>query len=193
MGIPARSVMSIAVLVALAACGGSGGSSKSSASSASTGSSLGAGASSSVPSSGGIPAGNATACSLVTQSDAASITGDASLTQSTVAGTRVCLYTKPGQPAAAGDSVYVAIYPMPSVNTQTLQSLLNQRISGTGRFQSVSGVGDTAYERTSTNGAGLVFAKGHNVVVIGAGSTTRSGSDMVAAIESVARHAAGQL
>lgn len=194
MRIEGRSAAGIAALVTvfgLAACGGSGSASKSSASTTSAAGPVASASSS--PAASGSASGRTNACSLVTLSDAGTITGDSDLTQSTVAGTGVCIYSKAGQPVAAGDAVYVAVYPVPVVNSQTLQSLLNERVSGAGEFRAVSGVGDSAYERTSTGGVGLVFAKGNRVVVIGAGSHAKSGSDMLASIESVAKHAAGQL
>ncbi len=194
MGITSRWVIGFAALVALAACGGSGGSSKSPVSSPGTASTSSTGSTSSTRSSSrASTTGNASACSLVTPSDAASITGESDLTQSAPAGTAVCIYTKPGQPVAAGNGLYVAIYPVPVVSSQTLQSLLRERITGTGDFRSISGVGDSAYEQTSTGGAGLVFAKGRQVVIIGATSGTKTGNDMLSPIESVAKQAAGQL
>jgi hypothetical protein len=177
-------VFATAVAV-LAACGGT-----TSSVGGSTPTSTANGSSTSRPSGGGGPLA---ACSAVSQPDAVNITGDPGITANTSASSAgQCLYSDPGQPLAAGNGVYVQILHFPNLTPELLQSALAQNPQGA-TARPISGIGDSAFGGSSQTGGIVLFAKGSAMVTITGQSNTRTGTDVLASIESVAMRIAGQL
>jgi hypothetical protein len=173
-----------AITAVLCSCGGSA---------APGGASTAAGGSS-PPSPAGAQAGapSLTACAGLTQADAATITGDPTITRSAntqAAAAGVCIYTDSGQPAIAGGSVTVQSISLPGISSRVVQSELARNSTGA-NLQPVPGIGDFAYAGTSSGGALLAFAKGNRLVTIAVLSNSRSSQDVLASLETVARRMA---
>ena len=184
---------SVAVVVSLAACGGG-------TSSSSSSSSGGAGSQSSSSSTGAGAGANLVACTALTQSDAATLTGDSGVTNlsagsTQAAGASTCIYADLSNSSGSGNGVVVVVEPVPgAVSAQILQAALAaQAKNGTNNYQQESGIGDAAYSETQAHEGDLVFAKGSTLVVIVVNSSTKSGSDILSAIKSLASNIVAQL
>ena len=192
---PVKSAALVALGLAgvLAGCGGSstpaaGGSS---APPATQSSSSGGGSSAPASSQGGAPS-NVQACSLMSQSDAATISGDSSVASSTtgVAGANICFYMDLTG-SGAGTSVEAFVEPAPGLSAAIVQAALSQQAKTSGNYQEVSGIGDIAYAQAGDNDAWIAFVKNNTLVVAGASSTTKSGSDLLGNVEQWAKGAVG--
>jgi len=186
--------VSVVALVVLAACGGS---------SSSSGGTSSSGAATTTQSAGGQSSSgagaNLQACTAFSQSDASTITGDSGIAAlgtnggTTASGPGTCVYADE-TPSGAGNSAVVVIEPAGQVSAAIIQMALQQQEkNGSGNFQSISGIGDTAYSETDAHGAGIAFAKSNTLVVVAASSSTKSGADVLSALQSVASRIAGQV
>ena len=137
------------------------------------------------------------ACDLLTQSQAAQLTGDAHVATITAADqtnatTSLCSYADNGT-GSTGSAASLLVERVPSsVSQQELQAALSQASHNSGQTQPLSGVGDAGYTEASEHNAGLVFAKGTTIVVLGTNSQTRSGADMLNDVKAFAKQIAGQ-
>ena len=181
-------VLALVTAGAVSACGGSSASAPT-ASASNTPAVSGAPASSSQ----GGAATSLAACTALTQADAATITGDTTISKLTGSGT-LCMYSD--VTGASGAGALIDIETDNGISTAFLQgALAAEATGGSSDYQTVSGIGDAAWAelQSAGNGAGLVFAKGDSVVIIVAESATMSGSDVLSAVEQVARTIAGEL
>ena len=140
------------------------------------------------------------ACTALSQSDAATLTGDSSVASVSsggagIAGAGTCIYADVTSSSGAGNGAVIVVEPVPGVvSAQVLQAALAaQAKNGNSNFQTVSGLGDAAYSETTDHNGSLVFAKGSTLVVISVTSNTKSGTDLLSAIQSIASNIAGQL
>jgi hypothetical protein len=178
--------LSLAAAAFLAACGSSGPSGGTGTPSAGGG--------------GGNPGGGTAtgldSCTILTQSVAASLSGDSTVAKvsgSTVGSLSMCIYTSPT--ATGGGAASITIESVPggsALVNAAMQAAINQDAHG-GNAQPVTGIGDTAFKVVSASDATIAFAKGGSFVVIGAGSITRSGASMETDLESLAHMVAGQV
>ncbi len=154
--------------------------------------------------SGGTPAGTSTAtaapaipspCSLFTQADAATISGDQGV--STFTNSKyLCIYGA-GDPANCGEQAIFSILPSSHATPDVLQGAAKANVGKSATFQQASGIGDLAYSFTADNAGckagGVVFAKGGFQVLLYGISTTRGGGTMAADAAPIAMRIAGQI
>jgi len=181
-------VVALVVAGFVSACGSSG----TSAPPASTGSSA--------PSQGAPPASSQgssgtslAACSALTQSSAATITGDSTISKVTGSST-FCMYSDVTGSSGAG--AMIDMEANNGISASVLQAALAaEATGGSSQYQPVSGIGDAAWSelQTAGNGAGLVFAKGGTVMIIVAESATMNGSQVLSSIEQVAKTIVGEM
>jgi hypothetical protein len=125
------------------------------------------------------------------------VTGDAAVAQLTTASagtpnTTSCVYI---DKAAGGSSATIIMEAVPGgVSGSVLQAALAQSVrSGNAHASAVSGIGDSAFKEVTADSAGIVFAKGNTLVIIGASSSTRTGATMEPDLEGVARQVASSV
>ena len=182
---------SLAALISLAACGGTSTGTSSSSESSSSQSSR---------STGGGGGANLAACTAVSQSDAATLTGDPNVQSlsggsAQSAGASTCIYADLGSANGGGNGAVIVVEPVPgAVSAQVLQAALAaQAKGGGGNYQQESGIGDAAYSSTQDHQGDLVFAKGGTLVVIAVTASGKSGTDILSAIKSLASNIVSQL
>ena len=182
-------------LAATTSCVGCGGST----SAAGTPPANGAGSSATPSAARGSSAANVSACTAVAQPDAAALTGDPDITSisetSGAAGVAsTCIYADPSNPTA-GNGVVVLVESLSGViSAQVLEAALAQQTrNGANAYEPVDGVGDRAYSETDSNQGNLVFSKGSTLVVIAATSLSRTGAELLTAVETLAMRIASQL
>ena len=132
------------------------------------------------------------ACTMVTQSQAATITGDSSIPV-LVNTSDLCDYSQSGGGHIVAE---VLVFEEPASGDTSLSDIKSAIASHAGSstsYQPVSGIGSSAYGETDTNGAAIGFVAGNTLVVIGAKASSKSGSSLLSAIEPVASTIAGQL
>ena len=196
---PLAGVLALVAAAAIAGCGGSTTPASSGAPATASGApSNSSSATTPSSSSSGSSTSSLHACTALTQSDAATITQDQSIQSmgSTGAASEdICEYVDASSGSGAGSTVVILIEPAPGVSQSALQAAIAQAAasSGSGTYQSVSGIGDLAFSETDANDAGLGFAEGNTLVVIWAESPTISGSALLPAVETQAKAIVGQL
>jgi len=190
-------MLAAAAVGAVAGCGSSTSSpssAPSSSSSSSSSESSAPGGATSAPAASQSGGGSSVAaCTLMSQSDAATITGDSSMTNmSSSAGgtTGLCLYAD----VSSGATAVAFTEPAPGVSTAIIEAALAQQAkNGSGNYQTVSGIGQAAYSETDANDAYLAFVQNNTLVVAGASSQSKSGSDLLNAVEQWAKGVVGSV
>jgi hypothetical protein len=132
------------------------------------------------------------ACTLLTQAQAASITGISGVTRASNSDQGNCVYSDPHTNANAAE-LYVEA---PVGSFSYLTALLAGEFSGSLNIIAVPGIGDAAYDFSASTYAGLAFEKTGIVVVILSnppGSKVRSGSAQLSAIQTLATSIAAHL
>ena len=178
-----RTLAALAVAAALTvACGGGSTSNSSTKSSPS-------------PSQTALITGTIDACTLVNASDASTATGITMASLGAGSGTGVCIYAGQTDSTSASVLVYAQAYP----DTTTADSVSPDQMAAAfkGQFgitnaKSVTGIGDKAFEYTSTSPGGsgvVIFVFKSNVVMFIAVSPTTDSTK----VEALARVAVGNL
>ncbi len=92
-----------------------------------------------------------------------------------------------------GDSVTVFIEAVPGGAANAGLQAAIAMAGAQGQLQTVSGLGDSAGKVIDANEATVAFVKGSSLVVIGAQSSSTSGSDLDPKVQAVAQQIAGKL
>ncbi len=132
------------------------------------------------------------ACTMVTQSQAATITGDSSIPV-LVNTSDLCDYSQSGGGHIVAE---VLVFEEPASGDTSLSDIelaIASHAGSSTSYQPVSGIGSSAYGETEANSAGLGFVAGNTLVVIAVKASSRSGSSLLSAVEPVASTIAGQL
>ena len=80
------------------------------------------------------------------------------------------------------------------ISGAVLQQALGQAIrQGGGQGSATSGIGDAGYKEVTSGSAGIVFAKGSRLVILGTSSSTRTGAAMDPDVQNFAKQVANQL
>jgi len=183
-----------AILVSIAACGGgtattapAGGPTAAPTSAASTQ------AAATLPPLPGATGGNGAVdpSTIVTMDMASSIIGG-TLTKTLgnlgAAGMSTVVYSN-----ASGESVSVIIEVVPGGFSSAALQAAMQYAGSQGSLVPITGLGDAAGKEVTANEASVAFAKGSNLVLISASSSTTAGTDLEPKVESVAQQVAGKL
>lgn len=179
--------LALVATISLASCGSCG---------ASNSSSTGSGASPSPsPSKSALITGTLDACKLVTATDATAATGITMTSLSAGSATGVCIYS--GQTDSTSASVFVYAQAYPDASSADSISPDQMAAAFQGQFgitnaKSVTGIGDKAFEYTSTSSGGsgvVIFVFKSNVVMFIVVSPTTDSTK----VEALARIAVGNL
>jgi hypothetical protein len=133
------------------------------------------------------------ACTLMTQSDAASITGMPGVKRLPTSDRIDCGYYEPGINGGAAE-LYIEMPLGPQLSL--VRTSLAGELNGSPNIVAVPGIGDAAYDYFDATTAGLAFEKIGIVVVILSsppGVHVRSGSAQLPVIQKLATSIAGQL
>jgi hypothetical protein len=175
-----------AAVTLLAACGGTTTASSSGGGGTAT---TAAGGQSNSRASGTLP----DACTLLSQEQAAQMTGDSTVAQTprdNAPGESTCTYDGTG----GGHMMVLDLTFSTGVSQSALQRWVTNEFQGSGgQPMAVSGIGGGAYQAVGSNEATLAFGNGTTLVVIDAQSMTRAGASMESDIETLAKADVGRL